>query len=192
MQRLVRVGGAVLARDLARPSPWLARLSTMFTSVFLRNSRLQNHQYAESLAASFTAGELRSAIQREELMGFEVRGGPVHITAIRRPDSAHRNIPVTHERLGRLLAGTTILAAVALAHFVSPWFLLAAAGTATNLVLSGITDRCAIKNLLIRLGLPGERDVGHAEVLMSTSTMPRPNRTVRPMSARRRQEARVN
>jgi hypothetical protein len=70
---------------------------------------------------------------------------------------------ITHERAGRMLAGASVLAGLGLGWLVSPWFLLAAAGTALNLVLSGITDRCAVKNLLIRMGLPGERDLGRAE-----------------------------
>jgi hypothetical protein len=72
---------------------------------------------------------------------------------------------MTYDRLGRLLAGLSILVALTLAHFVSPWFLLAAVGTGLNLVFSGITDRCAIRNLMIRLGIPGERDLGRAEVV---------------------------
>jgi hypothetical protein len=74
---------------------------------------------------------------------------------------------VTHEQIGRVLAGATVLGAVALAQFVSPWFLLAAVGTGLNLVLSGLTQRCAVKRLLIRMGVPGERDLGRAEAMAS-------------------------
>ena len=74
---------------------------------------------------------------------------------------------MSHERLGRILAGATLLAASALAHFVSPWFLLVAAGTGLSLAISGLTDRCPIKKLLIRMGFPGERDVGRAEAIKS-------------------------
>jgi SAM-dependent methyltransferase len=183
MVRLVRPGGAVLVRDLARPGPVFARLSTLFTAVFLRNDREQNRQYAESLAASLTTRELRDVIAREELTGFDVRGGPVHITAMRRPESAATRNPLTHERLGRMLAGTTVLIALALAQFVSPWFLLVAAGAGLNLALSGLTDRCVVKNLLVKLGLPGERDLGRAEVLMDLPVHP----PGEPLSLRRRQ-----
>jgi hypothetical protein len=75
----------------------------------------------------------------------------------------------THERAGRLLAGAAVLVSLLLAQTASPWFLLAAAGTGLNLVLSAITDRCAVKSLLIRLGLPGERDIGRAESMRATT-----------------------
>ncbi len=74
-----------------------------------------------------------------------------------------RKAPISHERVGRVLAGLSLMGALALALTVSPWFLLAVAGTALNLVLSGVTDRCAVKSLLVRLGVPGERDIGRAE-----------------------------
>jgi hypothetical protein len=67
--------------------------------------------------------------------------------------------------VGRILASASLLVSLVLAHAVSPWFLLIAAGTAFNLALSGVTDRCVVKNLLVRMGLPGERDVGRAEAL---------------------------
>ena len=74
-----------------------------------------------------------------------------------------RKAPISHERVGRVLAGLSLMGALALALTVSPWFLLAVAGMALNLALSGITDRCAVKSLLVRLGVPGERDIGRAE-----------------------------
>ena len=73
--------------------------------------------------------------------------------------------PVTHERFGRGLAGLTVMATVVLGYVHSPYWLLVALGVAANLTLSALTDRCAVKNLLIRLGLPGERDLGRAEAL---------------------------
>ncbi len=169
MQRLARADGAILARDLVRPGPTLARLSTAFTRVFLRNSREQNQQYADSLAASHTAGELRDSIGREGLAGLQVHAGPVHVTVWQRPQVRADAPVLTHERAGRILAGTSLLAGLLLAQIVSPWFLLIAAGTALNLVLSGLTDRCAVKNLLIRAGLPGERDLGRAEAMAGNS-----------------------
>ena len=72
---------------------------------------------------------------------------------------------LTHERVGRVLAGLTVLAGIGLG-LLNAWFLLIVAGTAVNLVLSGATDRCVVKNLLIRMGFPGERDVGRAEALL--------------------------
>ncbi|MFH1022283.1 MAG: methyltransferase domain-containing protein [Planctomycetota bacterium] len=165
MARLARPGGVVLARDLARPHPLLARASTLFTTVFLRNSRAQNQQYADSLAASYRAGELRAAVRRADLPDLEVKSGPVHVLVRRLPKPSEAARQMTHERAGRILAGASLLASLVLAQVVSPWFLLVAAGTGMNLALSGITNRCAVKNLLIRLGFPGERDLGRAEAL---------------------------
>jgi ubiquinone/menaquinone biosynthesis C-methylase UbiE len=165
MARLTGPGGVVLACDLVRPRPWLARLSVLFTTLFLRNSRQQNRQYAESLAAALTADEMCSMIDRERLAGFRVRSGPVHITVSRVPAPAPlAHAPLTHERVGRILAGVSVLAGLGLC-LLSPWFLLLAAGTGLNLVFSGIADRCAVKRLLIRLGVPGERDVGRTEAV---------------------------
>lgn len=76
---------------------------------------------------------------------------------------------LTHERAGRMLAGAAVLACLALAWLLSPWFLLGVAGTALNLVFSAVTDCCAVKSLLIKLGLPGERDLGRAEALLGLS-----------------------
>jgi hypothetical protein len=78
---------------------------------------------------------------------------------------------LSHERAGRMLAGLSVLATLALGCSVSPWFLLATAGVALNLVISAITDRCVVKSLLVRMGLPGERDLGRAEALRE---MPQP------------------
>ena len=72
---------------------------------------------------------------------------------------------MTHERLGRLLAGNSVLMAVTLAYFHHAAWLLAVAVTAINLIQSALTDRCPVKSLLIRFGLPGERELGCAESL---------------------------
>lgn len=164
MRRLAGPDGAVLARDLVRPAPLLARLSVLFARVFLRNGTLQNQQYADSLAAGFTPRELRRALDRAGLTGLSVRGGPVHVVVSQKglPRKAKASV-FTHERAGQLLAGTVVMATVALAWLVSPWFLLATAGTALNQVLSGITGRCVVKSLLMGLGMPGERDLGRVE-----------------------------
>ncbi len=91
---------------------------------------------------------------------------------VARPASGRSASPsrLTHERVGRILAGASLLVSLLLAHAVNPWFLLLAAGTALNLALSGVTDRCVVKNLLVRMGLPGERDVGREEALRGAET----------------------
>ncbi len=80
-ERLVRPGGVVLIRDLTRPPVWLARLCVAFGALVMRNDDEQNRQYAESLAASFRAGEVRRAIAEAGMSGWKVSGGPIHVEA---------------------------------------------------------------------------------------------------------------
>ena len=98
----------------------------------------------------------------------------------------------THERAGRVLAGATMLLAVALGFLHHPGWLLVAAGTGLNLVLSGITDCCAVKRLLIRMGFPGERDVGRAEAIRSSRPASSAKAASRPGRAATHEEAAVN
>jgi len=53
----------------------------------------------------------------------------------------------------RLLAGTLVLTSVALAHFVSPWWLLLAVFVGLNLIQSALTGFCPAELILRRLGL---------------------------------------
>ncbi|MBA4388660.1 MAG: DUF2892 domain-containing protein [Verrucomicrobia bacterium] len=65
--------------------------------------------------------------------------------------------------MGRILAGSGFISGSLLGYFLHPaWFVALGLGTAFNLILSGITDRCAVKNLLIHLGFPSERDIAVA------------------------------
>ncbi len=52
----------------------------------------------------------------------------------------------------RILAGTMVLAGVALAHWVSPWWLLLPAFAAVNLIQSAVTGFCPPTRLLEKLG----------------------------------------
>ncbi|MBA4387133.1 MAG: hypothetical protein C0404_04070 [Verrucomicrobia bacterium] len=68
---------------------------------------------------------------------------------------------VSHERIGRILAGSIVVIASLLGCLVHPLlFIVIGIGTGLNLILSGITDKCAVKSLLIRMGFPGEREIG--------------------------------
>jgi len=66
----------------------------------------------------------------------------------------------THDLI-RLLAGTVTLAGVALAHFVSPWWLLLPAFVGLNLVQSAFTGFCPPTLVLRKLGWVDAGDVIH-------------------------------
>lgn len=53
----------------------------------------------------------------------------------------------------RILAGTLVLLSVALAHFVSSWWLLLAVFVGLNLVQSAFTGFCPAETILHKLGL---------------------------------------
>jgi hypothetical protein len=53
----------------------------------------------------------------------------------------------------RVLAGTLVLASLALAHWVSPWWLLLAAFVGANLIQSAFTGFCPAEALFKKLGL---------------------------------------
>jgi radical SAM superfamily enzyme YgiQ (UPF0313 family) len=74
---------------------------------------------------------------------------------------------VSHERVGSVLAGVSVLLTVALGFFHSPWWLLSTAGLCVSMIVTAVTNRCVVKNLLIRMGVPGERDLGREEALAS-------------------------
>ncbi|MBA4388426.1 MAG: hypothetical protein C0404_10630 [Verrucomicrobia bacterium] len=68
---------------------------------------------------------------------------------------------VSCERVGRILAGLGFVIGTVLGYLHHPaWLFALGLGTAFNLILSGITDKCAVKNLLLHLGFPSERDLG--------------------------------
>lgn len=58
------------------------------------------------------------------------------------------------ERYLRLIAGTFILASIAAAHFLSPWWLLFTAFVGANLLQSGFTGTCPMVWMLRALGVP--------------------------------------
>ncbi|WP_232305109.1 YgaP family membrane protein [Castellaniella caeni] len=53
-------------------------------------------------------------------------------------------------------AGTMVIASVALAHFISPWWLLLALFVGANLLQASFTGFCPLARILAKLGLqPG-------------------------------------
>lgn len=57
------------------------------------------------------------------------------------------------ERIIRVVAGTFVLASVALGHWVSPYWYLFTAFVGLNLMQSGITRWCLLEDILRKAGL---------------------------------------
>ncbi len=57
------------------------------------------------------------------------------------------------ERWIRIIAGSFILISLALAHWVSPWWLLFTAFVGLNLFQSGITRWCLMEDILRKAGI---------------------------------------
>lgn len=64
---------------------------------------------------------------------------------------------MTLEHRIRLIAGTFILASLALAHWVSPKFLWFTAFVGANLVQSSLTKWCLMEDILRKLGWDGQQ-----------------------------------
>ena len=60
---------------------------------------------------------------------------------------------MTMDRKIRLIAGTFILASLALAHWVSPWWLLFTAFVGVNLIQSAFTRWCLMEDILRATGI---------------------------------------
>ena len=60
---------------------------------------------------------------------------------------------MTIERWIRFFAGTFVLASLALAHFVSPWFLLVTLFVGANLFQSSLTGFCPLTYVLRAAGV---------------------------------------
>ncbi|MFH1023183.1 MAG: radical SAM protein [Planctomycetota bacterium] len=92
---------------------------------------------------------------------FEWRRGSIHQC----PSSVPEAIPVsfTRERVGGVLAGLSVLATLGLGYFHNPAWFLGTAAVALNMAITSILDRCVVKSVLARMGIPGERDIGWRE-----------------------------
>ena len=58
----------------------------------------------------------------------------------------------------RIMAGTMVLASLALAHWVSPWWLLLTAFVGVNLIQSALTGFCPAEIILRKAGVGKEGD----------------------------------
>ena len=62
---------------------------------------------------------------------------------------------MTIEKYVRIIAGTSILLSVALAIWVSPWWLIWTTLVGVNLVQSAFTGWCLAEKILKKFGVPG-------------------------------------
>ena len=67
---------------------------------------------------------------------------------------------MTVENAIRILAGTLVLVSVALAYYVSPWWLLLACFVGVNLIQSAFTGFCPAEMIFRKLGLKSGRADG--------------------------------
>ena len=80
---------------------------------------------------------------------------------------------MTMEKYIRVIAGTFILISVALAIWVSPWWLIWTAFVGLNLIQSAFTNWCLAEKILKKLGVPGEKEFdGKGVVYCSTCDAP--------------------
>ncbi len=66
---------------------------------------------------------------------------------------------MTIERWIRVIAGSFVLASLALGWYVSPWFFLFTAFVGLNLFQSGFTGWCLMEKILKKLGVPERRSL---------------------------------
>ena len=67
---------------------------------------------------------------------------------------------MTIERYIRIIAGSFILISLALAHWVSPYWLWFTAFVGANLFQSGLTKWCLMEDILRHLGVGGPAGTG--------------------------------
>ncbi|MCK6473377.1 MAG: DUF2892 domain-containing protein [Planctomycetes bacterium] len=70
-----------------------------------------------------------------------------------------RDVPWSVDRWGRLIAGASVLVCTALGLLHHQLWLVGSLMCAFNLVLTSITDRCAVRALLRRLGAREREDL---------------------------------
>ncbi|PCJ62348.1 MAG: hypothetical protein COA79_04590 [Planctomycetota bacterium] len=70
---------------------------------------------------------------------------------------------ISVERVARVLVGTSVLLILVSGYFLHMGFYLFFIGMALNLIQSGITDKCVVKNILEKIGFVSERKLGKSE-----------------------------
>lgn len=79
--------------------------------------------------------------------------------ALPMPAAEARTVPWSAERWGRFLAGCSVLGFSVLGLAVHPYFLAGTLLAAANLILTSLTDRCALRSILHRLGVKEREDL---------------------------------
>lgn len=69
------------------------------------------------------------------------------------------SMPWSAERWGRFLAGCSVLGFSVLGLAVHPYFFAGTLLAAANLILTSLTDRCALRAMLHRLGVKEREDL---------------------------------
>jgi len=64
------------------------------------------------------------------------------------------------DRIVHTFAGLMVLASLALAQWVSPWWLLLTAFVGANLLQSGLTNWCLMSSILVSLGVKSDGACG--------------------------------
>jgi hypothetical protein len=65
---------------------------------------------------------------------------------------------MTRERIVRMVAGTLVVASLALGHWVSPWWFLLTALVGLNLLQSSFTGFCLLEIILKKSGVKSDAD----------------------------------
>jgi hypothetical protein len=84
-----------------------------------------------------------------ELSRFDIRDSGFEIT----DKAEQRRIKMSMERIIRMVAGTFVLASLALAHWVNPNWLWFTAFVGANLFQSSLTKWCLMEDILDKLGI---------------------------------------
>src|SRR5690606_15502470 len=90
--------------------------------------------------------------QRTDLREIHPQGAR-HRTPEMTPTTDRRRTTMNLDRAVMAFAGVMILASVALAHFVSPWWLLLTAFIGLNMLQASFTGFCPASMLFARLGV---------------------------------------
>jgi hypothetical protein len=84
---------------------------------------------------------------------------------------------ITRERIAMMVLGGSVLLCAAMGTFHHRGWLLVLCLIGLNLVQSSVTGKCVFNYLLMKMGIPGEREVGWRDAM---DGLPPPNNSVAP------------